>query len=317
VEGVVGLESVGVKEGVDTARSNFERNLSGVGINVKIFCSVLYGGGVGAVEVPEFVGIVGSCGGSCVFEENGKIWAVWKEDIQSGGVGGVVGELSKITAVSSVSDPVNGVGIIVRVKARAEFTVKYPVSSNSSARLDVVVEVKNGCWSSKGSCTDIYDGILEDTIFNPNSEELAAAKRLTPCKRQGVRIGEIGGQIERSSKSACTNSEAGNVSCEVSSKVSNVDGISNLCITKITNIEVGVDVITELESWRSSSTINEWDLVGVEVSSISGVVNNETDGVVIYVGDNFWCEDRSSVVLGSGKSLIVQLSVEEGPVVGR
>ncbi len=42
-----------------------------------------------------------------------------------------------------------------------------------------------------------------------------------------------------------------------------------------------VCVITELESSRSSSTTDEWDLVGPEVRSTIGVVNSDTDGVVI------------------------------------
>ncbi len=42
-----------------------------------------------------------------------------------------------------------------------------------------------------------------------------------------------------------------------------------------------VCVITELESSRSSSTTGEWDLVGPEVISTSGLDNSDTDGVVI------------------------------------
>jgi hypothetical protein len=42
--------------------------------------------------------------------------------------------------------------------------------------------------SRNGCIADIDDGILEETIFTPNGEELApAAKSLTPSKRQGVR----------------------------------------------------------------------------------------------------------------------------------
>ncbi len=121
---------------------------------------------------------------------------------------------------------------------------------------------------------------------------------------------------ERSSRSGCTNSEAGNVvHCETN-KVRNVDGVSDLCMTKVTSSEVVVSVTTtELESSRNRSTTSEWDLVGPEVRSTRCAVNTEAEGVAIAEEDKFWCDDRSSVVLNTRKTLSVQLSVEEVPVV--
>jgi len=133
-------------------------------------------------------------------------------------------------------------------------------------------------------------------------------------KRQGVRSVESVGQGERSSRSGCTNSEAGNVHCETN-KVRNVDGVFDLYMTKVSSTEVVVIVTTELESSRNSSTTSEWDLVGPEVRSTRCAVNTEAQGVAIVEEDKFWCDDRSSVVLNTRKILSAQLSVEEVPVV--
>ena len=92
---------------------------------------------------------------------------------------------------------------------------------------------------------------------------------------------ESGGQGERSSRSACTNSKAGNVSCGIICSVGDIDGISDLLVSEIPDSEVDVGIITELESCRRSSTTNEWDLVGIEVRSARGTLSTETENVVI------------------------------------
>jgi hypothetical protein len=78
----------------------------------------------------------------------------------------------------------------------------------------------------------------------------------------------------------------------------------------VSSSEVVVIVTTaELESSRNSSTISEWDLVGPEVRSTRCAVNTEAEGLAIAEEDKFWCDDRSSVVLNTRKTLSVQLSV--------
>ncbi len=73
--GAVGEFWCVVNEGVKAARTNPERNLSEVAINVKILFSWVQVGGVKNVEVPKFVGVVNSsCGGksSYVFEQDAR-----------------------------------------------------------------------------------------------------------------------------------------------------------------------------------------------------------------------------------------------------
>ncbi len=157
--------------------------------------------------------------------------SVWNEVVGVGGVSSVVGNLNK-SAVGSGSDPIEKVSTS-KVPAVAEFTVQFIVSGKSLASMLVApIVARNDSWSSNGSIADIDDGILEETIFTPNGEELAAAKSLTPSKRQGVRSVESVGQGERSSRSGCTNSEAGNIHCETN-KVRNVDSVSDLYMTKV------------------------------------------------------------------------------------
>jgi hypothetical protein len=137
-----------------------------------------------------------------------------------------VGNLNK-SGVGSGSDPIEKVSTS-KVPAVAEFTVQFIVSGKSLASMLVApIVARNDSWSSNGSIADIDDGILEETIFTPNGEELAAAaKSLTPSKKE-TRSVESVGQGEMSSRSGCINSEAGNVHCETN-KVRNADGVSNL-----------------------------------------------------------------------------------------
>ncbi len=168
----------------------------------------------------------------------------------------MVGNLNK-SAVGSGSDPIEKVSTS-KVPAVAEFTVQFIVSGKSlTSMLVAPIVARNDSWSSNGSIADIDDGILEETIFTPNGEELATAKSLTPSKRQGVRSVKSVGQGERSSRSGCTNSEAGNVVHCQTNKVRNVDGVSDLYMTKVSRSEVVVIVTTELESSRNSSTTSE------------------------------------------------------------
>ena len=154
--------------------------------------------------------------------DESEVWAISEGVNDSGGVGeGLVAQWSKGGGVCS-NVVLDG---SVFTDLGAEFTVVFLVSGVSRARVGLVIST-NGGWSD-GSLGDVNDGFLEDSVFNPDGEELAGGKSFTPDDLEGGRGIVSGGEGVLSSNSGGTNLDAGEVDFLLRGKEENIDGLSD------------------------------------------------------------------------------------------
>jgi len=108
----------------------------------------------------------------------------------------------------------------------AEVTEPFLISGEGLARVRFVVGT-NGGWVNEGSLANIDLSILKDTVFNPSSEELAAAKSFSPNNGQGGRGVESGGESEFIGSNSTANDEVGDVAFLGSGEVEDVNSLGD------------------------------------------------------------------------------------------